>query len=265
MWLPKGDTVFEPGDKLTVMGTMDGIDRLLRTHLRSPDHPVEERRATVVGGGNVGLTVAQGLERAGWSVKVIERERARCDEIAPLLKGLVLHGDGTDVDLLEAERVGDDAVVVAVTSNDEKNLLVSLLAKSLGVRRIVTRADNPDNERLFEKVGVDVVRSARGAAVQSVLRGFGQARQELLAELEHGDAEVIELTLPEDLPPVPLARMKYDVFAIIGAILRGGKVIIPRGTDAVEGRDRILVFCRRAEEEKVREFFLNGIRRIAGA
>jgi trk system potassium uptake protein TrkA len=215
-----------------------------------------------VGGGIVGLAVAQGLEHAGWRVRIVESSRVRCEEISVQLKGRVLHGDGSDIDLLESEGVSDDPVLVAVTSNDEKNLLVSLLAKQLGVRRIVTRADHHANERLFERVGIDSVRSARGAAVHAVLRAIGITRSELLAEVEHGDAEVLELTLPDALPPTPLSRLKSDVFAIIGAILREGRVVIPRGADSVQGKDRILVFCTKSEEEEVREFFLRRILRL---
>ena len=260
--LPKGDTRFQPGDKLTAMGTVEGIDTLLRRFLRAPGQREEERRATIVGGGVVGVAVAVGLERAGWRLRVIERTKARCDELAGQLRGLVLHGDGSNLDLLRAERVGEDPVLVAVTNNDEKNLLVSLVAKKLGVRRIVTRADSPGNERLFETVGIDVVLSARGAAIQTVLGQLAPGRGALLAELEHGDAEVIELDLPPGLPPMPLARLKSDVFAIVGAILRDGRVIIPRGGDSLEGKDRILVFCSKQDDERVREFFLRGLPRL---
>ena len=124
-------------------------------------------------GGAWGWPSRAAWRALGWTVRIIEADRDRCEEIAPLLDGLVLHGDGTDLDLLESERIGDDPVLVAVTSNDEKNLLVSLLAKHLGVQRILTRADLQPNERLFEKVGIDVVLSARGAAIRSVLRRRG--------------------------------------------------------------------------------------------
>jgi trk system potassium uptake protein len=261
-FLPKGDTRFEAGDKVTVMGTVEGIDSLLRRLLRAPGHRDEVRRATVVGGGVVGLSVAQGLERAGWTVRVIERGQNRCEEISGQLRGLVLHGDGANLDLLRAERVGEDPVLVAVTSSDEKNLLVSLLAKKLEVPRIVTRADSPGNERLFEAVGIDVVLSARGAAIQTVLAQLAPERRALLSDIEHGDAEVIELDLPPDLAPVPLAALKTDVFAIVGAILREGRVIIPRGADALQGRDRILVFCTKQDDERVRDFFLRRVARL---
>ncbi len=263
VFIPNGDTQFQAGDKLTAMGSMVGINRLLSRSLRAKTREPRRYDATVVGGGTVGVSVAQGLEAAGWSVRVIESKRARCEEIATSLEGLVLHGDGADLDLLEAERIGERPVLVAVTSNDEKNLLVSLLAKSLGVERIVTRADHLSNERLFEQVGIDVVRSARGAAVRSVLRQVDLGRAELLAELEHGDAEVLELVLPDDLPPVSLTRMKSGLFGIIGAILRKGQVIIPRGTDHVEGGDHLLVFCMNDVEEDVREFFLHHLEDLA--
>ena len=265
VFVPTGETEFQAGDKLTAMGTMVGINRLLARYVRAPSGEARHHDATVVGGGTVGLAVALGLEESGWDVRVIEANRARCEEIAGHLEGLVLHGDGADLDLLESERIGERPVLVAVTSNDEKNLLVSLLAKSLGVSRIVTRADVLSNERLFERVGIDVVLSARGAAVRSVLRHVDVARTELLAELEHGDAEVLELVLPADLPPVPLMRMKSGLLGIIGAILRKGQVIIPRGTDHVEGGDHLIVFCMSEVETDVREFFLHRLRDLADA
>ncbi|MDJ0520989.1 MAG: Trk system potassium transporter TrkA [Planctomycetota bacterium] len=263
VFVPNGETCFEPGDKVTAMGSLAGINRLLAGYLRSGASRRRRMEATVVGGGSVGLAVATGLEDGGWNVKVIETDRKRCEEIAPVLDGLVLHGDGTDLDLLQSERIGESPMLVAVTSNDEKNLLVSLLAKSLGVSRIVTRADHLSNERLFEQVGIDVVRSARGAAVRSVLRMVDVARAELLAELEHGDAEVLELVMPDDLPEIPIMNMRASLFGIIGAILRRGRVIIPRGTDHVEGGDHLLVFCMSDQEDAVRQFFLHRLPNLA--
>ncbi len=263
MLLPKGDTHFQPGDKVTAMGTMAGINRLLSRYLRTSANGSQSTSATVVGGGVVGLSVALGLEEAGWNVKLIESSRKRSEAVSALVQGLVLHGDGTDLDLLEEEQIGESGVLVAVTSHDEKNLLVSLLAKSLGVKRIVTRANHVANERLFEKVGIDVVRSASGAAMRSVLRRIDTSRSQLLAELEHGDAEVIELKLPAGLKPVPLTKMRTEVFAIIGAILRKGRVIIPRGDDVVQGDDRLLVFCTKEEDDKIRNFLMNRLEHLA--
>ena len=253
--IPKGNTRLQPGDKVTAMGNPAGMNLLLYRFLRGKDHTRDARRVTVVGAGEVGFAVALGLEDLGWEVKVIEPNAERCEEIARVLNSLVLQGDGANLYLLEQERVGEDSVLVAVTSNDEKNLLVSLIAKHMGVRRIVTRADIAENERLFEKVGVDVVRSAKGAAIQSVVRGVVASRAELLAELEHGDALVLELVVAAQLKPTSLGTLRPPQSAIIGTILREGNVIIPSGRDTLQGGDRVLVFCTREDEDEVREFF----------
>lgn len=256
MFIPTGETRFAADDRITAMGTSRGLARLQQKFLQSRGHGREARTATIVGGGDVGLAVARGLAATGWSVRVIEANRERAEKIAPLIKGLVIHGDGSDLELLEQEQVSDDPVLVAVTNNDEKNLLVSLLAKSIGIPRIITRADSLQNERLFEKVGIDVVRSARGAALDTVLRRLDEGRRELLAELEHGDAEVLELQLPDGIRARKLADIHKPVFAIVGAILRANRVIIPTGRDELQPADHIFVFCTRADEERVRRFFL---------
>ena len=258
IFIPKGNTRLKPGDKITAMGQPKGMDQLLFKYLKSEDAGRDSRRATVIGGGEVGLAVALDLESHGWQLKVIETDRQRCEELSKVLNSLVLHGDGCDLDILEEERIADDSVLVAVASNDEKNLLVSLLAKQLGVQRIITRASSQSNERLFERVGVDVVRSARGAAVRTVVKTIVESQTELLAELEHGDAMVLEVTLPDAFPSTPLLELKAPEFVIVGAILRDGDVRIPKGSDELRGGDRILLFCTREYEQEARKFFLEG-------
>src|SRR5690606_39268581 len=119
-----------------------------------------------------------------WQVKLIEIDKTRCEAISQTVPALVLHGDGADVELLEQERIGDSPVVITVTNSDEKNLLIALLVKQLGNPRIITRADRLSNERMFEKVGVDVVRSATGAAIRRILVQVDERESEIYGELE---------------------------------------------------------------------------------
>lgn len=254
-FIPGGSTHFQPGDKVTAIGTPRGVHELRYRFLRSRTHGDDVQKATVIGGGVVGLLVAAGLERAGWQVKVIEVDQERCETIAPLLDGLVLHGDGSDMDLLEEEQVGDAPALIAVTSNDEKNLLVSLIARSLGVERIITRADRLSNERMFERVGIDVVRSARGAAIRTVVREVLGAGTDLHHELEHGDMEIIEMALPDTNPPVLVRDLRAPLFALIVTVLRGDDVLIPNGQTLLYGGDRLLVFTSREDERAAREHF----------
>jgi len=257
MIVPRGDTQVQPGDKVVAMGRWSAVRQLLNDFLQGEKSDDYKRIATVVGAGTVGFTLTRGLEEAGWQVKLIESNRARCEEVAVHLNSLVLHGDGADIDLLEQERIGESPVLIATTDNDEKNLLVSLLAKQLGVRRTVTRADRLANERMFEKVGIDVVRSARGAAIRTVVRSIDQRRSEIRAELEHGDACVIELKLPSYFPTILLRDLNPPMFSRIGSILRGRRVIVPGGNDVLQAEDQVLIFCSREDEEAARDFLLH--------
>ncbi len=259
MELPRGDTRLEVGDKVIGMGDRRGVQRLA-ARLAGEGRGQAGGDVAIVGGGSVGQMVAERLEAAGgFRLKIVEAVRARCEEVSKALRSsLVLHGDGTDLDLLESERIHASAVLVAVTNKDEKNLLVSLLARQLGIPRIVTRADSIANERLFERVGIDVVRSARGSAIQAVVSLVSGGRSEILAEVEHGDARVLELTVPEGTAPVRLKDLRAPVFAIVGAILRPEGTTIPRGDDLIRGGDHLVVFCDRASEESARAFFGHG-------
>lgn len=261
MIVPRGDTHIRGGDKVVAMGRGSHVRKLLWRFLRNRSSETEKRSATVVGAGTVGFSVVRGLEEAGFRVKVIESDKERCEEVAPKLKSLVLHGDGADLDLLEQEGIGDSSVLVAVANNDEKNLLVSLLAKQLGVRRTVTRADRLANELMFEKVGIDVVRSAKGAFIRSVVRSVDDRHSRIRAELEHGDAQVIELNLPDTYPMVALRDLRMPMFARVGAVVRRRQLLVPRGEDHIEPGDQLLIFCTSKEEERVRNFFFDQVPR----
>ncbi len=154
----------------------------------------------------------------------------------------MLNGDGTDLEFLESENVGRTDVLVCVIDNDERNLLASLLGRQLGVPKIVTRVSRPTNLRLFERVGIDVALSARGAAVASILHQITGGTSSLLAVVEHGEARVLEIIVSPHFEPKPLKGIGAPGDAIVGAILRGGQAIVPRGDDRIEPGDRIIVF-----------------------
>lgn len=253
--LPRGSTRPQTGDRVLAMGRWGAIQGLASVLGTRTDH--KRRRAAVIGAGSVGVAVARGLLAAGWRIKLIESDAKRCELVAEELDALVLHGDGADIELLEQEGVDELPVVVAVTNNDEKNLLISLLAKQLGVPRIVTRADKLTNELMFERVGIDVVRSSRGAAIRSVVRSITKPEVEIQAVLEHGEASVIEVMLPHDFKKRRLRDIRSPQEAVIGAILRRRKAIVPGGNDTLQPYDKLLVFCKQGAEEETRQFFVD--------
>lgn len=254
-FIPTGDTVISANDRVTSLGTKKALRRLHMKLLGGVERRVGKNEAIICGGGLVGTSVARGLRDAGWRVKLIEHDRSRCDALSQELSCMVLHGDGSDIDLLEQEHIESADALVAVTNNDEKNLLISLLARQLGVPRIITRADRPSNERLFERVGIDVVLSARGAAIRSVVSDVLEEKTIHLAELEHGDFGLFEFELPANFPTIPLYKLKPPKLANIGAIVRGRRTPIPMGSDELHPLDHVMVICRTDDEEATRRYF----------
>jgi trk system potassium uptake protein len=222
-----------------------------------PGDDQSRQMVTIIGGGDVGLRVAERLDLLrNVQLRIIEREVARGEMLAARLRrALVLNGDGTDLALLEAEDIGRSDVLVSVIDNDEKNLLASLLGRQLGVRRIITRVSKPHNRRLFERVGVDVALSARGAAIASVLHQIEGGQASLLAVLEEGEGRILEFPAPVAFHGKALRDLAAPRDSIVGAILRGTRAIVPRGTDRLQTGDRLLVFSTRTAADAVRAFF----------
>jgi trk system potassium uptake protein TrkA len=254
-FIPRGDTRLLAGDKVVVMGTPEAMADVQRRV--TPGTHDGTQSVTIIGGGDVGLRLAERLDTLrNVRLRIVEREQERGEMLAARLRhALVLNGDGTDLSLLEAEDIGRSDVLVSVIDNDEKNLLASLLGRQLGVRRIITRVSKPANLRLFERVGVDVAISARGAAVASVLHYIEGGQSSLLAVLEEGEGRILEVQVPAGYHARTLRELEPPRDAIVGAILRGKEAIVPRGTDMLRAGDRLLVFSTREAAEHVRTFF----------
>jgi trk system potassium uptake protein len=255
LFIPRGDTRLEIGDKVVVMGTPEAVADVQRRIM--PDAHGVRQLVTIIGGGDVGLRLAERLDHVrSIDLRIIERDAARGEMLAARLRrALVLKGDGTDLALLEAEDIGRSDVLVSVIDNDEKNLLASLLGRQLGVPRIITRVSRPDNRRLFERVGVDVALSARGAAIASVLHQIEGGQASLLAVLEEGEGRILEVEVPSIGYDKALRELALPRDSIVGAILRGPRAIVPSGTDRLQTGDHLLIFCTRAAADDVRAFF----------
>jgi trk system potassium uptake protein TrkA len=251
--IPRGDTRLRAGDKVIVMGKPEAMAAFAAQI--DPGRQAA-RFVTIIGGGDVGFRIAKRLDKSGLKVRIIESDKRRGELLAAALRNtLVLNGDGTDLELLESEEIGRSDVLVSVIDNDERNLFASLLARQLGVKRVITRVSRPKNLHLFERVGIDVALSARGSAVASVVHQIQGGRANLLAVLEEGQATIVEVTVPPGYQPRALADMKAPGESIVGAILRRNDVIIPRGQDQVRPMDRLLVFATANSVADVRDYF----------
>ena len=253
--IPDGTTRLEARDKVFVMGLASAVAgvRTLFHHAKAPTR----QHVTIIGGGDVGLLLAQRLDaNPDVDICLIERDPARAETIAARLRRpLILNGDGTDVELLQAEDIGRSDVVVSVVDSDERNLLMSLLARELGVRRVIARVTRSANLRLFERMGVDVALSARGAAIAAIAHHIEGGPWSLLAVLEEGQARVIEVQVPAGYPPTVLQTIDVLRGSIVGAVLRGDAVVVPGGGDTIRGGDRLLVVTTGSDAEALRRQF----------
>jgi trk system potassium uptake protein TrkA len=247
--IPGGHDVILPGDLMVSIGTPEAIAIL---NLRASGQPIPQN-VVILGGGRIGYRLALTLERRGLRPIVIEANPSRSRWLAEQLpRSRVFKSDGTDLEFLENERIGECEVGASVMDTDEKNLLSALLLKSLGVRKVIAGVADPNYIKIFERVGIDVAVSARKVIAEEIIR-FTKRGIAGMSILEGDRAEVLEMTVSPQSPliGVPFKEADFPMGAIIGAIVRGGEVIIPHGQDALEAEDRVIVFSRKDVVPKV--------------
>lgn len=252
LFIPKGDTKLLPEDKLIFMGTSHSLDILAGTFFHEKENV---KSVTIIGGGNVGLMLAQTLEAVKIKTKIIEKNYARCEFLSQNLKyTLVINGDGTDLKLLDEEEIGRSDVTISVTNNDERNLLTSLLAKQLGAKRTISRVTKNLNIPLFEKVGVDIAISAKNSALNEVKNALNDSKIGILATVEQGQGEVLEIELNDLFNDKTVKDIKFPRPAVIGVIQRGKNVIIPKGDTEFREKDTLIIFTKAEDADEIRKF-----------
>lgn len=255
MIIPHGNDVLMPGDNVYFVGRHELIKEF-ETHFDRSYEKLE--RVLLIGAGRAGRFLANMLEQQGIFVKVIEKDRERCRILAEQLNnGLVLCGDGTDIDLLTEEGISEADCVICLTDDDKLNLLLALLAKHLGAKKTIVRVARNEYVDLMEKVGVDIVLSARLLSAAEVLRFVRQGGLVSVALLEGAKAEAMELEVQagsavagKDLIH---ARLPHD--CLVCAIVHDGVAIVPNGQSVMAPGDRTIVFALSEVVQKVMDMF----------
>lgn len=253
--IPHGEDTIEGNDHIVVIGKPAAMKEVRDLF---GEKVGKRSKVLIIGGGVVGFYLAKMIAKSEFDLKIIESDRERSAEIAEELPGaLVLYGDGTDIHLLKEEGISEMDVVISVTNSDEKNLLCSLLAKQLGVKKVIARSDRSEYVSLFEMVGVDSAVSPRQATVNEVLKlTLGQGI-ESITTIEGEQAEIIEYTTSKKSKIVgkPLKNVKFPSGAIVSMVVHNGNTVVPRGEYIIEEGDRVVVFALQSANAEVEKLF----------
>lgn len=253
LFIPNGLTEINEGDKLIFMGTSHSLDILAGTFFHEKE---QVKSVSIIGGGNVGYMLAKSLEDMKLKIKIIEKDYERCEFLAQELKRtLVINGDGTNLKLLDEEEIGSSDVVISVTNNDERNLLCSLLVKQLGVKRVISRVSKVLNISLFEKVGIDIAVSSKTSAINEVRNDLDETDVDILATVEQGAAEVLEILVNEEFNNKMIKDLKFPAPAIVGIIQRRNNIIIPKGDSVIKIHDVLIIFTMAENAQKIKDYF----------
>jgi len=244
--VPSGDAVLLAGDTIYVAMAKAHTDVFMDTAgLHCEEHA--SRHVMLVGGGHVGYIVAQQLEAMNVSLKMIEFNAERAEWLAEHLQNAtVIHGDAMDRQLLEEENVGEMDDFLALTNDDETNILASLIAKKYKVPHIVTLVNRAIYTDLIAQIGLDITVSPRLTTVSSVLSHIRKGRILGMSSLGDGSIEVLEAEALEtsDILDTPLRDLDLPEQTVVGAILRDDEVVIPDGDTRVQAHDLVLMVTR---------------------
>ena len=255
--VPQAEDQVLPGDDVYLVAETEHMARAMAAFGHEEK---EARRVVIVGGGNIGLNVARAVEErhSHVNLKIIELNRKRAEFVAHALdRSVVIHGNALDTDILEECNIAATETLIAVSNDDEVNILTSLLAKRYGCKRAVTLINSATYSPLIGTLGIDTVVNPRSITVSTILQHVRRGRIRSVHSLTEGFGEVIEAEALEtsSLVGVPLRQSPLPKGAIVGAVVRGDKVIVPRGDTVIRAKDLVVIFAASEAVKKIEKLF----------
>ena len=248
-FIPGGSFVLHSGDKVGITASRSELHKLLK---ELGILQKKARNVIILGASTTSFYLAKMLVSAGNSVKIIEKDRARCEEFASELPdAVIINGDGIDQELLLEEGIDSADAFVSLTGMDEENILVSCFAKSQNVPTVITKINRPELAEMAQRLGLDCIVSAQ-KTVGNIITGYARALEnsmgssvETLYKLMDGSVEALEFYVREDFgyTGIPLKEMKLKPNILIAGIIRGRTPIIPSGNDMIMPEDKVIVLA----------------------
>ncbi|MDQ6990990.1 MAG: Trk system potassium transporter TrkA [Mariprofundaceae bacterium] len=257
--IPKSNTVLLAGDRIYVAVATSDVERLLeKVGCDTSQQRKHGRKVMMIGGGNVGYLVAEALEKMDVDTCLFECNPSRADWLAEKLHHThIIKGDALDRKLLEEEGIENVDDFLALTNDDETNILGSMIAKKYKVAHIITLINRGIYNELSHEIGLDVTVSPRLTTTSTILRHIRKGRIFGLSSLGDGSLEVLEAEALKTsaILNTPLKDLTLPDNTIIGAVIRQDQVIIPNGYTVIEAHDHVLLVSQGNNLKEVEKLF----------
>lgn len=254
--IPRGDTKFYKKDRVYFVTDKSGVDELYKL---SGTFKHQIKNVMILGGSNIGRSLAEKLCNQNFKVKLIEKNHEKALEIADMLpKTLVINANGHNVDVLEDEQISEMDAFISVTENSETNIMSCLVANSKQVRKTIALVENMDYFQLSQSIGINTLVNKKLIAANNIFRFIRKGDIVALTKLNNLNAELLEFEVKSDskICDTQIADIKLPRTSIIAGVIRDGEGIIALGDFTIKAGDRVLVCSLPMSIHKVEKLFI---------
>ena len=262
VFIPSGDFVIRCNDTISITGTRAELSLFMK---QTGVYKQKIKNVMIIGGGRIGYYLSKLLSDTGRNIKLIEQNDARCHNLADMLDDVtVVHGDGTDQDLLDEQGLDRQDALVSLTGIDEENIIVSMYAESKGINKVITKV-NRHSYSILNDIVLETVVSPQIVAgnlvtryVRALHNSAGNSQMQTLHKLVNGKVEAVEFIVPEDAgyENIPFKDLNLLPNILIGCIIRNGKTIFPGGNDVMKAHDSVIVVTADRIIEDLHDIFV---------
>lgn len=262
VFIPSGDFVIRCDDVISITGTRSELASFMK---QTGVYKQKIKNVMIIGGGRIGYYLSKLLSDTGRNIKLIEQGDERCYHLADTLPDVtVIHGDGTDHELLEEQGLERQDALVALTGIDEENIIVSMYAESKGINKVITKV-NRHSYSILGDLGLETVISPQIVAgnlvtryVRALQNSAGNSQIQTLHKMVNGKVEAVEFIVPENAgyENIPFKDLNLLPNILVSCIMRNGKIIYPGGDDVMKANDNIIVVTAGRILEDLHDIFV---------
>jgi trk system potassium uptake protein TrkA len=252
--IPRGEDDIQPGDKIYTIVDKDFLPFLLPMLNKSVE---EVEKVVIYGANHISINLAKSLEKTIRDVSIIEPSREKANKAAEVLSRCVVHqGSGTDMNLFNDINMQDADFFLALTDDDENNILAALLAKKHGAKRALVITNDPEYLPILDSIGMDITINPRLITVSAILKHLRKGQVMSVFKLIE-DAEVMEIGVDDNSSIVnkKISKVKFPENAMIGALLRKGEMIVPTDDLEIQTGDSVIIVAQPQAIEKIEKLF----------